>query len=215
MKHDFYHKLPDGYRQDKVVDAKNTRFAILMNVAAVLLIVLVYVLTDLLMFGRITLGDLFTVAPGDDGSFAASVVLPVLPLLCLLPSFFVYVVLHELTHGAVYKILTGEKLTFGITWSAAYCGVPNLYVSKRIALTALLAPFVVFTALGIPAIILSGLSGVGFLFRFLFAMHVSGCVGDLYDSFLLIFRYRNGCLVHDNGPTQVFYVRDAGVTPES
>ena len=38
-----------------------------------------------------------------------------------------YIILHELTHGAAYKILTHEKLTFGITLTCAFCGVPERF----------------------------------------------------------------------------------------
>ena len=49
-----------------------------------------------------------------------------------------YILLHELVHGAAYKLLTGRKLTFGLTLSVAYCGVPDIFVYRNAALAALL-----------------------------------------------------------------------------
>ncbi|MCQ2122483.1 MAG: DUF3267 domain-containing protein, partial [Fibrobacter sp.] len=76
--------------------------------------------------------------------FSAGVSFPVPAVFALAAVMLVYIVLHELVHGAVYKLLTGQKLTFGFKASVAYCGVPDIYVYRRTALAALLAPFVVF-----------------------------------------------------------------------
>jgi hypothetical protein len=65
----------------------------------------------------------------------------------------IYVILHELTHGLLYKILTKQKLTFGLTLSVAFCGVPHIYVNKKTALLSVLAPFVVYNIIFIPLLI--------------------------------------------------------------
>ena len=72
-----------------------------------------------------------------------------------------YLILHELVHGAAYKLLTGSKLTFGITLTVAFCGVPDIYVTRRTALISLLAPFTLFGALfaGLTAWLPSSFSG--------------------------------------------------------
>ena len=51
-------------------------------------------------------------------------------------AMLLYIVLHELTHGIAYKLTTGRKLTFGFTLSVAYCGVPDIYVYRKAAMTA-------------------------------------------------------------------------------
>ena len=120
----------------------------------------------------------------------------------------VYLVLHELTHGIVYHLMTGEKLRFGLSWSCAWCGVPDIYVTRRTALCALLAPFVLFSAVFIALICLcSGLAAATAIL--LFAVHFGGCAGDLYDTLLLLFRLRGDILMRDTGPKQTFYARDA------
>ena len=50
-----------------------------------------------------------------------------------LVSLVLYLVLHELVHGAVYKALTHQKLTFGFTLTVAFCGVPDVYTSRKTA----------------------------------------------------------------------------------
>ena len=214
MKRDFYRELPDGYREDKIIDAKNAKVAVIMNVAAVVVMIATYLITDFIACGRLTIIDVFTDLFGDDfaeqnfGSFMLSL----LPVLIYAAATLVYTVLHELTHGVAYKILTGEKLTFGLTASVAYCGVPNIYVGKKTSLIAILSPFVLFSVIFIIAVALSGATPVGLLFKTVFATHVGGCVGDLYGAGLLIFRYKKGCLVKDDGPKQIFFVRDEDKT---
>lgn len=122
---------------------------------------------------------------------------------------FLYIILHELTHGAAYKILTHERLTFGITLTCAFCGVPDIYVSRRTSLIALCAPLVVFS------IIFGALSIAMYFYDYylfyvfggLFAFHLGGCVGDIYDLVLLNGRFKDDrILVKDTGPAQMFYL---------
>ena len=43
----------------------------------------------------------------------------------------------------------------------------------------------------------------------IFSLHVSGCVGDLYDAALYLFRFRDPLtLMRDTGPKQSFYLRE-------
>ena len=119
-----------------------------------------------------------------------------------------YVVLHELLHGLVFKLMTKQKLTFGLTLAAAYCGVPNIYVYRKTALLSLLAPFTVFLPVFlVPMFFLQNYLDI-LLFAFMLGMHVGGCSGDLYDTFLFLFKYRDpSTLMHDTGPKQVIYVK--------
>ena len=210
---DFYKELPEGYKQDKVVDAKSVGFAVAMNVAALVLTVLAYIAIDFAISGKITFADMIKFAFDSDGesdSWVRGYLINVLlPIATFIVSTLVYFVLHELVHGMAYKILTREKLTFGITWSAAYCGVPGLYVGKKTALIALLSPFVVFSAVFITAAAISGGGIYCFMLKMLFAIHFGGCVGDLYDTMLLLTRYRKKeVLLSDDGPKQVFYIKE-------
>ena len=130
-----YKNLPEGYEAVREIDAVgNKRVAVGLNAAALLISALSGTLLYFLRFRRFT----FTV---DEINFGAYLLFT----LGLLLSMFVYLVLHELVHGIVYKLMTREKLTFGISFSCAYCGVPDVFVTKKTALSALVAPFAVFT----------------------------------------------------------------------
>lgn len=200
MKKEFYRELPEGYKIDKIIDAKSAKFGIIMSVVAIVLMAGVYIITDFIAAGRLTIAEAFAFENYFSDFF--------IPLLIFCFSSFAYIVLHELTHGAAYKLLTHEKLTFGLTWSAAYCGVPQLYLGKNIALIALLSPFVLFSIVFIVGIAIAGNGIAGLILKLLFAEHFGGCSGDLYDTVLLVFKYRKGCLVNDDGPKQTIYIKE-------
>ena len=124
-----------------------------------------------------------------------------------------YLILHELVHGAAYKLLTGSKLTFGITLTVAFCGVPDIYVTRRTALISLLAPFTLFGALfaGFTAWLYFASPLYCTAAVVLLGLHFGGCVGDLYTAALLIFRLRDSrLLMRDTGPEQFFYLPAEG-----
>ncbi len=118
------------------------------------------------------------------------------------------IIVHELLHGAAYKLLTGEKLTFGFTLSVAYCGVPHIYVYRRAALIALLTPFTVFTILYIVLLLAVSDPFTKLCILLPFAVHTGGCVGDLYDTYIYLTRFKDpATLMQDTGPKQTFYTR--------
>ncbi len=190
MKNTFEKTLPEGYQPIFTVDAKDKRTALILNVAAILLTVLGVLIS------------IFTIKAGDyleNFSLARNLI--------FLVALLAYIVLHELVHGAAYKLLTGEKLTFGMTLSVAYCGVPHIYVYRRTALVALLSPFVVFTLLfGALLFLFSGWDQL--YVAFLLSFHIGGCSGDLYDTILYLTKLRDPqILMQDTGPKQTFYNR--------
>ena len=172
----FEEALPEGYVPRLTVDCQDKKLGILMNLAALAIMAVLCV-----VFWRL-------IQPRD--AFLAAPLTSLLKTAVFMVAVSAYIVLHELLHGAAYKLLTGRKLTFGLTWSVAYCGVPDIFVYRSAALVALLAPFVVFTVV------------------FLLATHLGGCVGDLYDTGLYLFRFRDpDTLMQDTGPKQTFYTR--------
>ena len=189
--------LPAGYKEACSVDAKDTKFGFLMNAAAALIFV-----------GLVALYVLATGFRAEDffraGETHTILRFPVAGIVLLL-----YLVLHELTHGAAYKLLTHRKLTFGISLTAAWCGVPEIYVYRKTALISLLAPFTVFTLLFGAAVLLLRDPGDRITAFGVLALHVGGCAGDLYDTFLYLFRFRDpGTLMQDTGPKQTFWVKE-------
>jgi hypothetical protein len=116
---------------------------------------------------------------------------------------------HELIHGLFYKIFTKQKLTFGISLSAAFCGVPHVYVRKKAMLITCLAPCVIFSFVFLVLMIVFFSSLYYILFLVLFAVHFGGCVGDIYCAILFIFKYKNkDILINDTGLKQSIYVKN-------
>lgn len=198
MKH-FEEKLPENYRLVKTVDATKAPFAVVFNLLSLVMMVGAFAVlyfafgTDVSLIKEqfLTLPD-FT---------------KILALLLLVVGFIVCIVLHELVHGVVYKAFTKRKLTFGVTMTCAYCGVPDVFVYRTASLCALLAPFFIFSiAFIVPMFFLQ--NTVWFLLlAALFAMHFGGCVGDLYITVLYVFKFRDGkTLMRDTGPVQTFYL---------
>lgn len=188
----FERELPSGYRQVLNLNAKNKKTGLIFTAASLVLTVLVL----LPFLPAFRLGEI-----RQERFFA--------DYLIFIGAMLGYIVLHELTHGAVYKLLTGEKLTFGLSWSCAFCGVPNVYTYRTTAFLALIAPFAVFTVLLLPLTIL--LYSVDMLlygaFAFVFALHIGGCVGDLTLAWYFLFRFRDPrTLMRDSGPEQWIYV---------
>lgn len=192
----YYNELPAGYEEALVIDAKEKKTSIILTLCSIALTVLAFVPVGIFCDFRSVFGALKDRSAG-------------LPYVVFMFSMVAYVVLHELLHGAAYKALTHQKLTFGFTLTVAFCGVPHIIVSRRTALIALLTPFVTFTVVFIPLLI--WLHGVNMLFYalagILFAIHVGGCIGDLYMTYLLLFRYKDpATLMNDTGPKQTVYV---------
>lgn len=190
MNKNFEYELPAGYEPAKVIDVTDKKTAIILNAAALAITVVIIAAAWLIIKPLDALFSFETVGK-------TAIMLVVL---------LAYIVLHELAHGAAYKLLTGEKLKFGLTMGAAYCGMPHIYVYRRASLIALLTPFVLFSLVfGVPMLFAADKVDA-FLLAFLLANHIGGCSGDLYDTYLLLLKHKDKLtLVHDNGPTQVFY----------
>ena len=194
----YYKTLPEGYREVKVVDAKEKK-------TSVLFIVFSFVLTAIpLMPVLLTAGGGLRTLVEQNGRAQSMIAVVV-----FLVSLVLYLVLHELVHGAVYKALTHQKLTFGFTLTVAFCGVPDVYTSRKTALLSLLAPFVTFSILLIPLTLwFYSFNRLYYLLSgILFSVHFGGCVGDLYMTCLLLFKYKEQrTLMNDTGPKQTIYL---------
>lgn len=189
-KKNFEKELPQGYEAAFTVDAESRKTAVLMNVLAL-------VITTILIAASYLL-----IKPTDFlENFRFSSYLIVIGIL------FAYIVLHELVHGIAYKFLTKQKLKFGITFSAAFCGVPDIYVYRKTALISLLAPLTVFSVLFVLAAVLLKNEWDKFYALILFSIHFGSCSGDIYDTFLYLTRFKDSSvLMRDTGPKQTFYV---------
>ena len=199
----FERELPEGYRQVKHINAKDVKMGLLLNgiAFAILLVGETIAVIPLIISAVISILN---------GSFTMNIdpISTLIALVVFLVAMLVYVVLHELVHGIAYKCLTGEKLTFGLHWSCAYCGVPNIYTYRRTALISLVAPLIVFTVILIPVTVF--LYFVDPLYYFLsvclLCCHLGGCSGDIYCTLLFLFKFRDKrILMRDTGPEQFIY----------
>lgn len=189
MAKNFERELPDGYKESLVIDATNKKLGIFLNLIAIVIAVIVVVIA------------VFVIKPKfKEFNF--------IHLITLSLGLLAYVVAHELAHGIAYKLLTREKLKFGMTLTVAFCGVPNIYVYRKTAMIALLSPFILFTLIFGGLMIFLPNSIFQFIFAILFGFHLGGCSGDLYNVFLYLFKFKdNDTLMQDTGPKQTFYVK--------
>lgn len=186
----FTKELPENYIEVYSIDAKNVKIGIIMNFVALAITLAIFIplfiVSDLSTISNYSLTHLFFTLVG--------------LVMCF--------ILHELIHGLAYKVTTAQKLTFGLSWSCAFCGVPDVYVTRKTAIFALLAPFISFSIVFIIALILFYSNSTIFLsIAFIFALHTGGCAGDLYVFLLFLFKFKdNRILMNDTGPKQTFYV---------
>ncbi len=103
----FESALPEGYEEALVVDAKNRKTSLLLTLASLMITAVVTVLGALWIKP-----NFLDLRPWE--------------LLIFAVIMLGYIVLHELVHGVAYKLLTGQKLTFGMTLTVAFCGVPTI-----------------------------------------------------------------------------------------
>lgn len=191
----FYCELPSDYKIAKEIDATNKKTGIIFNIFAFIIMAIVivgfYFIEKInIIFDEENLGRYYI----------ATVV--------FLVAMILYVILHELVHGIAYKALTKQKLTFGLTLTCAFCGVPNIYTTRKTSLIALLSPFTVFTiAFGLLVYFVPN-DIVGLYAIILLAIHIGGCIGDLYCTYLLLFKLPKNTIINDTGPKQTFYVKE-------
>lgn len=201
MKKQYYEKeLPEGYKQVLHIDAKNAKIGIIMNVVSLLILGIVLAVAYIpLKFNNVDLSLNF---PAKD-----SMEIPITMLLfCIV--LFAYIVMHELVHGIAYKYLTGEKLTFGISWSCAFCGVPHIYSYRKTAIISSASPLILFSVIfGAITILLFFVSPIYYLLSAtIFGLHLGGCSGDMYI-ILMLLKYNNSkVLMRDTGPEQFIYI---------
>lgn len=191
----FESELPEGYRVVKTIDVNDKKVGIILNLIAII------ILAGSIIVAYFAMGKP-TFIRGEYYVWEYPIYALAL-MICLVA----YVILHELVHGAVYKFFTREKLTFGLTLTAAFCGVPKIYVYRKPALAAVLAPFIVFLPIFLILCFVLPTPFMKMLAVFMLGMHVGGCSGDLWVSGLLIFKLRdNATLINDTGPKQTFCV---------
>jgi len=199
MNKNFERTLPEGYKTAKTFDmAKDKKAIVIMNVANVIILVAAIALfcAIYIAFGKKSEDIGFDITVGYIVGFIA---------------FIPYIVLHELVHGLAYKLLTKEKLTYGMSFSCAYCGVPKIYTYRRTALIAVSAPLILFTLLFAASMVVTlFFSPISyFAISMLCALHLGGCVGDIYVIYLFTRKFKDSTvLMNDTGPKMTLYTME-------
>ena len=122
-------------------------------------------------------------------------------------SIYPYFSLHEIVHGVVIKGMTGQRVEIGFNKSGAYCGMPELYMYRPVAVCCTAAPLIVFSVLfGIGTIILIAANHWMFLpLGLMLALHLLGCRSDV-NLLKEIGKYNDSSLlIKDTGAEQWFY----------
>ncbi len=187
--------LPENYQEVFHIDVKNNKTGLILNLIALLIAGILIAIAFAILF--LTTDFVYDLQSSDTLYFFA-----------FLGILILYVIAHELVHGIAYKSLTKQKLTFGIKWSCAFCGVPNIYVSRKTAMIALILPFAVFTPIftGILVWLYFYQQFLYFYTAILLALHGGGCIGDLYVFLLFLFKFKDKTyLMRDTGPEQFIY----------
>ena len=125
----------------------------------------------------------------------------------LIAASWLYIVLHELTHGAAYKLFSKNKLNFGFNGLFAWCGCRDCYFPRNKYIVVALAPLVVW---GVLLGILCALCGAFWQEWFWVAYivqiaNVTGAAGDIYVSARLT-RCPADTLASDDGLGMKIYV---------
>ncbi len=191
----YYLNLPDGFKQKKIIDAKDKKTAVIFTALSFALAIGAIII--LLLIKKF---DFHLMLENRHKMLIADLVFVV--------SMVIYLVLHELTHGVGFLIFTREKLKFGMTLTVAFCGVPNAYVKKWPAVITTLLPFVVYSTVFLLITFLTTNIYIEMISILLFGVHFGGCVGDLYVASYLIFKADKNTVMNDDGATQVFYSLD-------
>lgn len=198
----FEAQLPSGYKEALHIDAKSAKTGIIMNLVSLLILGIVMAIAYLPI--KLNNVDLWV---GFNTENPAEPMI-VMSIFCF--TMLAYIVMHELVHGIAYKFLTGEKLTFGISWSCAFCGVPHIYSYRKTAIISSAAPLVLFSVIfGAVTIVLYFVSPIYYLLSaVIFGLHLGGCSGDMYI-ILMLLKYNNPkVLMRDIGPEQFLYIPD-------
>ena len=182
-------ELPENYELVFEADMKkNKKLVVWLNAAGAA----AFVLLAVPMLFVVPVSSLFDMEQGIGRYF--------LRVAVMLLGYLLYIVLHELTHGAAMKLFGCGKLNFGFNGLFAWCGCKDSYFPKSDFVAVALAPLVVW---GVILGVLSALCGAFWqpwfwVVYFIQIGNITGAAGDIYVSCKL-FGLPEETLVNDNG----------------
>ncbi|MEO0564148.1 MAG: DUF3267 domain-containing protein [Chloroflexota bacterium] len=185
--------LPGDYTDSARLDlSKDTRAVILLNLAAIPLLLLAG-------FGVIAFVSAFRAESGL--TFEIRGAQGVVALILL---YAAMIVIHEAFHGIAFWYYTRSRPTFGISLRYAYAAAPDWFIPRRSYLVVALAPFFGITIFGL---LLMGLGPAPVIFPagFVIATNAAGCVGDFTVVGWLL-RKPAETLIRDEGDAMTIYM---------
>ena len=186
-------KLPEGYNEIYSVNLqKDKKTAVIINVIA-----------GVICAAMLAIGHFCFVPLTEFGGSGDNLFLDLLPMLVMLAGIFAYIVLHELTHGAVMKLFEAKKLRFGFTGLYAYAGSENDYFGKSVYIIVALAPLV-FWGVVLTVLLIFVPRNWFWTVYFIQMMNISGAVGDLFVTFKFM-KMPKDILVMDTGVGMTVY----------
>ncbi len=186
-------EMPAGYKLSKTIDLeKNKKEMLLVNGLAILFAAILIVP----MIFLVPIQGLFKL----DSLGAGGLLLYILRFGVLAIGSFLYIMLHEFTHGIVMKIFGAKKVKFGFTFVYAYAGSKDEYFKKWPYIIIALAPvtiFFVIFALICPFIYATPWFWVVYFWQ---VQNISGAMGDIFVTLMILNKPKNS------------YIQDAGAS---
>ncbi|MBQ1467531.1 MAG: DUF3267 domain-containing protein [Solobacterium sp.] len=188
-----YQTLPEGYREILQINLqKDKKTALKINLIAVVVMILLFVLGHFIV-------------PITEFQNNESLSTYFIQVGVILLGYVIYIILHELTHGAVMKAVGGGKVVFGFTGLYAFAGSKEDYFDKISYRYISLAPLVVWgIILGVLCVIVP--RTWFWVVWFLQVGNISGAAGDVYVTAKL-WNYPGTILVRDTGVDMTIYDR--------
>lgn len=153
--------LPEGYEKVKIISSQDRRDNIveMICIFSPSLLILIFGV----LYVKVTIVQWMT-------------------MLLLIPLIPAYIILHELVHGIVYWLLTGQKFKIGRDDNGFYCILPRIYVYFRTQLLCAAAPLIFFTITLLSGAVIAILNGsyVFIVLSGLMAFHFFACRSDVY-----------------------------------
>lgn len=186
-----YSTLPAGYRQIYTVNLqKDKRTATVINVSALAIAAVMIIPMHFL----VPISTLFDWSGGG--------LLSALRFFVLFVSMLLYMVSHELIHGAAMKVLGTKKIRYGFTGLYAFAGSTDFYDKTGYCFVAL-APIVVF--LIVFAVLNCVVPRTWFWVVYLLQVaNISGAAGDLFVT-VKFSKMPKDILIQDSGVDMTVY----------
>jgi len=187
-----FETLPEGYREYDAIDLQtNKKLMVLVNVLAIVIgVALVVPMLWIVPFSVSFEG-------GKGMYFCRLAVLFVLMV--------VYMILHELVHGAAMKLCGTKKVTYGFKGVYAFAGSDDYYRKKPYIFIAL-APVVLWGAVIAVATLLVPREWFWVAYM-LQVSNLSGAAGDLYVT-VRFSRFPKDILIKDYGVGMTVYAKE-------